>query len=304
MGLLVYLRSPYVFPATVSAIPPTSKDPSSSSELARASTQCQASAAASASASAAAGNDDDQFAAFWSRFDENVMQHLVWPAVLAGEITQAPKPHRDNPTWWTDGIAPIFEDERVYSLHWKGGKRKAKSCWTHVCAELAPYEFARVERREAFRQTNADEFLVAAGYVASAAARNSTGTDDRKQGEAGAAHLTAPAAASVSAGACRNVVEEAFWLEFAANVMEQLVWPALRAGEITKAPKAHVDNPTWWTDGIVPILENERVYQLHWKGSKKKAKRCWTFVCDQLAGEVFVPPEAGEAFTQKTWTNF
>ena len=108
----------------------------------------------------------------------------------------------------------------------------------------------------------------------SAAARNSTGTDARKQGEAGAAHLTAPAAASVSAGACRNVVEEAFWLEFAANVMEQLVWPALRAGEITKAPKAHLDNPTWWTDGIVPILEDERVYKLHWKGSKKKAKRC------------------------------
>ena len=88
MGLLVYLRSPYVSPVTVSAIPPTSKDPSSSSELARASTQCEASAAASASASAAAGNDDDQFAAFWSRFDENVMQHLVWPALLAGEITQ------------------------------------------------------------------------------------------------------------------------------------------------------------------------------------------------------------------------
>ena len=88
MGLLVYLRSPYVSPVTVSVIPPRSKDPSSSSELARASTQCQASAPASASASAAAGNDEDQFAAFWSRFDENVMQHLVWPALLAGGITQ------------------------------------------------------------------------------------------------------------------------------------------------------------------------------------------------------------------------
>ena len=75
-------------------------------------------------------------------------------------------------------------------------------------------------------------------------------------------------------------------MEFAANVMEQLVWPALRAGEITKAPKAHLDNPTWWTDGIVPILEDERVYKLHWKGSKKKQKKMLTFVCEQLAGQV------------------
>ena len=128
IGLLVYLKSPYLSPASVSAIPPTSKDPSSSSELARASTQCQASAPASASASAAAGNDEDQFAAFWSRFDENVMQHLVWPALLAGEITQAPQAHVDNPTWWTDGIVPILENERVYKLHWKGSKKKAKRC--------------------------------------------------------------------------------------------------------------------------------------------------------------------------------
>ena len=132
IGLFVYLRSPYLFPATVSAIPPTSKDPSSSSELARASTQCEASAPASASASAAAGNDEDQFAAFWSRFDENVMQHRVWPALLAGEITQAPKAHVDNPTCWTDGITRILDDERVYTLHWRGGKKKAKSCWTQV----------------------------------------------------------------------------------------------------------------------------------------------------------------------------
>ena len=88
IGLLVYLRSPYLSPATVNAIPLTSKDPSVSSELARAATQFQASAPASESASAATGNDEDQLAAFWSRFDENVMQHLVWPALLAGGITQ------------------------------------------------------------------------------------------------------------------------------------------------------------------------------------------------------------------------
>ena len=126
---------------------------------------------------------------------------------------------------------------------------------------------SRWKEQEPSGNKDADDFLAAAEYVVSAAARNSTGTGARKQGEAGAAHLTAPAAASVSADA---VVEEAFWLKFVENVLEQLVWPALRAGEITKAPKAHVDNPTWWTDGIVPILENERVYQLHWREARGK----------------------------------
>ena len=152
MELFLHRRSKYVSPATVSALPPTSKDPSSSSELARASRQCEASAPASASASAAAGNDEDQFAAFWSRFDENVMQHLVWPALLAGEITQPPKAHVENPAWWTDGIAPIVSHELVYTLHWRGGKKKAKSCWTHVCEVLAGHDFEPLERRGALRQ--------------------------------------------------------------------------------------------------------------------------------------------------------
>ena len=38
---------------------------------------------------------------------------------------------------------------------------------------------------------------------------------------------------------------------------------------------------------------------LHRKGSQKKAKSCWAFVCQELASNVFVPPEAKEAFTQK-----
>ena len=151
MELFLHRRSKYVSPATVSALPPTSKDPSSSSELARASRQCEASAPASASASAAAGNDEVEFAASCSRFDENVMQHLVWPALLAGEITQPPKAHVENPTWWTDGIAPIVSHELVYTLHWRGGKKKAKSCWTHVCEVLAGHEFEPLERRGALR---------------------------------------------------------------------------------------------------------------------------------------------------------
>ena len=184
----------------------------------------------------------------------------------------------------------------------EGGKKKAKSCWTHVCAVLASHDFEWLERTGAFRQRNADDLLVAAGYVVSAAARNSTGTDDRKQGEAGAAHLTAPAAASASADA---LDEEAFWLKFAGNVMEQLVRPALRAGEITKAQKAHADNPTWWTFGIVPILVNDRVYQLHWKGSKKKAKRCWTCVCvTSWQAKSLCRPKQEKLSHKKTWTNF
>ena len=152
IGLLVYLTRPTLSPVTASAFPPTSKDRIFWSELGRSEARLRASASASASMSATAANDDDESAAVWSRLAEKVMQHLVWPAMRAGEITQAPKELADNPTWWTDGIAQIFEDARVYLLHWKGGKRKARSCWKHVCAELAPYEFARVETREGFRQ--------------------------------------------------------------------------------------------------------------------------------------------------------
>ena len=188
MGLLVYLRSPYVSPVTVDVIPPRSKDPSSSSELARASTQCQASAPASASASAAAGNDEDEFAAFWLRFDDNVMHHLVWPAVRAGEITQPPKAQLDNPTSWTDGIAPILEDERVYKLYWRGGKKKANNCWTHVCAVLARHDFVALETREAFLQKTVDDLLLAAGYIVGAAASNSIGNDETQEGEAEVAY--------------------------------------------------------------------------------------------------------------------
>ena len=233
IGLLVYLKSPSLSPATVSAFPATSKDRIFWSELG-----CAVAASASASMSATAAKDDVESEAFWSRFAENVMHHLVWPAVLAGEITQAPKAHVDNPTWWTEGIAPILEDERVYSLHWKGGKRKAKSCWTHVCAELAPYEFARVETREAFRQNNAEEFEVAAGYLVEPAASRSTGNEGTQEGEAEVAYATAPAAASPAGDAA---AEEAFWKVFADDVMEHLVWPAVHKGCIHAAPEADVD---------------------------------------------------------------
>ena len=297
IGLLVYLRYADLFPATVSAFPPTSKDRIFWSELARATARSEASASASASTSAAAGNDEDEFAAFWLRFDDNVMQHLVWPAVRAGEITQPPKAQLDNPTWWTDGIAPILEDERVYKLYWRGGKKKATNCWTHVCAVLARHDFVALETREAFRQKTVDDFLVAAGYFVGPAASNSTGNDETQEGEAEVAYLTAPAAASPAGDAA---IEKAFWSVFADDVMEHLVWPAVHKGHINAAPKAVLDNPEWWARGILPILQDPRVCMLHWKGGKEAARSCWTFVCEQLAGHVFLPPAAGEAFTQKS----
>ena len=65
IGLLVYLRSPYLSPTTVRAFPPTSKDRIFWSELARAATQFEASPSASASVSAAATNDEVEFETFW-----------------------------------------------------------------------------------------------------------------------------------------------------------------------------------------------------------------------------------------------
>ena len=64
IGLLVYLKSPDLSPATVSAFPPTSKDRIFWSELARAAARSEASASASASTSAAAANDEDEFCSF------------------------------------------------------------------------------------------------------------------------------------------------------------------------------------------------------------------------------------------------
>ena len=193
-----------------------------------------------------------------------------------------------------------LEDERVYKLHWRGSKKKARNCWTHVCAELARHDFVPLDTREAFRQKTVDEYLVAAGYFVGPAASNSTGNDETKQGEAGAASAASAAAPQTA----EDTVAEACWSVFAADVMEHLVWPAAQKGHINAAPKAHVDNPKLWTDGILPILDDQRVYTLHWKGSKKKAKSSWTHVCAELARHDFVPLDTKEAFRQKTVDDF
>ena len=98
------------------------------------------------------------------------MQHLVWPAARSGHITSAPNEHRDNPEWWCEDIAPILADDRVYKLYWKGGKKKARGCWSHVCRELAAHRFEGQEATVPFIQKTVEEFLAAAGYQVDAAA--------------------------------------------------------------------------------------------------------------------------------------
>ena len=85
IGLLLYLKSPYLSPASVSALPPTSKDRIFWSELARTVARVQASAPASASMSATAANDEDESAAFWSRLDENVSRLEAFRPVTNNE---------------------------------------------------------------------------------------------------------------------------------------------------------------------------------------------------------------------------
>ena len=104
------------------------------SESARAAAQSATSlSSAAASIFADAADSNAKYDALWQKFAEKVMQHLVWPAMWAGHITAAPKECIDNPRWWVDGITPILGHEDVYSLYYKGGKKKANGCWGHVC---------------------------------------------------------------------------------------------------------------------------------------------------------------------------
>ena len=58
--------------------------------------------------------------------------------------------------------------------------KKAKSCWTFVCQELAGHDFGAPEAEEALTQITVDEFILAAGYVMPASARSSSGSKDSK----------------------------------------------------------------------------------------------------------------------------
>ena len=90
-------------------MPDTKKKRIHDSEAARAAAQAAPSAAsAEATAAADAAELKAQHDAFWAKFAENVMNHLVWPAVWAGVIRAAPREHIDNPQWWTEGILQIL----------------------------------------------------------------------------------------------------------------------------------------------------------------------------------------------------
>ena len=120
-----------------------------------------------------------KYDAFWEKFAENVMTHFVWPAEWAGHIRAAPKASIDNPKWWVEGIAPILEHDDVYQLYYKGGKRKAKACWGHVCRELASHNFAEQEAPEPFTQKTALEFIEAAGYRKAGASQQNAATEPK-----------------------------------------------------------------------------------------------------------------------------
>ena len=103
-----------------------------------------------------------------------------------------------------------------------------------------------------------------------------------------AAAQAAPSAASAEAAAGSEAAQlkaehDAFWAKFAENVMKHFVWPAVWKGVIRVAPKADRDNPTWWTEGIMPILKHTDVFSLYYKGGKKMARSSWFHVCAQLA---------------------
>ena len=88
---------------------------------------------------------------------------------------------------------------------------------------------------------------------------------------------SATAASSGDATADKSA-RDAFWQTFAENVMQHLVWPAVWQGVIRVAPKSDRDNPAWWTEDILPILEDPEVFSLYWEGGKRKARHSWYHV--------------------------
>ena len=119
-------------------MPDTKKQRIHDSEAARAAAKGATSAAsAEAIAGSAAALLQAEHDAFWAKFAENVMNHIVWPAVWRGVIRTASKVHTDHPEWWYQGIVPILQHPDVFSLYYKGGKRMASRTWGYVCAQLA-----------------------------------------------------------------------------------------------------------------------------------------------------------------------
>ena len=296
IALLFYYECPCMCVSTSVAMPGANKQRIHDSETARAAARAaQSAGSATAASSADAAPETSARDAFWKTFAENVMQHLVWPAVRQGVIRVAPKSDRDNPEWWCEDIVPILEDPEVFLLHSEGGKKMARRSWYHVCEELATYEFPPVVAAEPFTQKTVPEFLADAGYRAVVATKGVAATEQ----SAGSA-----TAASSGDAAPDTSARDAFWHTFAENVMVHLVWPAVWAGVIRVAPKSDRDNPAWWSEDILPILEDPEVFSLYWQGGKKMARNSWYHVCEELGKYNFPPVGAGEPFTQKTVPEF
>ena len=126
IGLLAYLHAPKLSPLIGLSFPSSKKHRIYDSESGRAACNSASAASASAAAGVPVPVGVAEYDAVWQQFDADVMEHLVWPAARAGRITSAPNADRDNPAWWVAEIKPLFEDERVFSIFWKGGKKRAK----------------------------------------------------------------------------------------------------------------------------------------------------------------------------------
>ena len=67
---------------------------------------------------------------------------LVW-RLLSQNVTKnwsVVRPHH-----FSTCRKPLLEDERVFRVFWKGGKKRAKGCWAHVSRELESHTFEAQE---------------------------------------------------------------------------------------------------------------------------------------------------------------
>ena len=101
-----------------------------------------------------------------------------------------------------------------------------------------------------------------------------------------------------------RALRDAFWKTFAEKVMEHLVHPAVLKGIIRVAPRAHKENPAWWVESILPVLNDPAVWTLYWLGGKRMAKHSWYHVCEVLATYEFPSVFNPEPFIQKTVPEF
>ena len=60
----------------------------------------------------------------------------------------------------------MLEDERIYQMHGKGGKKRAKHRWHYICSQLAEHEFVPCDPVPDFHPHTVVSFLVATQYVA------------------------------------------------------------------------------------------------------------------------------------------